>query len=140
MKLSDLKSILFKKLKLGKACDMFMLTVEHLRYAGDATLLLLLDLLNLIIDNLNYLSSPQLNTSVASIVHKGKNRPTTHHKSYRQVRVTALIGRLIDEYIRPIFVKVARPLQNINQYGFTEGITYLMGANRDTKLNSIALT
>ena len=69
--LSDLKTILFKKLKLHKACDMFMLTVEHLRYAGDATLLLLLDLLNLIIDNLNYLSCPQLNTSVASVVHKG---------------------------------------------------------------------
>ena len=105
-----------------------MLTVEHLRYAGDTTLLLLLDLLNLIIDNLNYLSCPQLNTSVASVVHKGKDRPTTHHKSYRQVRVTALIGRLIDEYTRPVFVKAARPLQNINQYGFTEGITYMMGA------------
>ena len=105
-----------------------MLTVEHLRNAGDPTLLILLDLLNLIIDNLNYLSSPQLNTSVASIVHKGKDRPVTHHKSYRQVRVSALIGRLIDEYIRPIFVKAYRPVQNINQYGFTEGISYLMGA------------
>ena len=128
MQLSELKTILFQKLKLGKACDIFMLTVEHLRHAGEATHLLLLDLLNLIIDNLNYLSSPQLNTSVASIVHKGKDRPITHHKSYRQVRVTVLIGRLIDEYIRPIFVSNARPLQSINQYGFTAGITYLMGA------------
>jgi hypothetical protein len=87
-------------------------------------------LLNLIIDNLNYLSTPQLNTSVASIVHKGKDRPTTHHKSYRQVRVTVTIGRLIAEYIRPVFVREARPIQNINQYGFTAGITYLMGALR----------
>ena len=128
MQLKDLEHILFKKLKLGKACDIFMLTVEHLRYSGEATLLLLVDLLNLIIDNLNYLSSPQLNTSVASIIHKGKDRTKTHHKSYRQVRVTVLIGRLIDEYIRPVFLRVARPLQNKNQYGFTEGISYLMGA------------
>ena len=128
MEISDLKTILYQKLKLGKACDMYMLTVEHLRHAGDASLLLLLDLLNLIIDNLNYLSSPQLNTSVASIVHKGKGRPITHHKSYRQVRVSVLIGRLIDEHIRPIFVKAARPHQNMNQYGFTKGISYLMGA------------
>ena len=69
-----------------------------------------------------------MNTSVASIVHKGKERPATHHKSYRQVRVTVLIGRLIEEYIRPIFVRAYRPIQNINQYGFTEGVTYLMGA------------
>ena len=128
MQICDQKSILYPKLKVGKACDMYMLTVEHLRHAGDRTLLLLLDLLNLIIDNLNYLSSPQLNTSIASIVHKGKGRPITHHKSFRQVRVSVLIGRLIDEYIRPIFVKAARPQQNINQYGFTEGITYLKGA------------
>ena len=38
MKICDLKDILFKKLKLGKACDVFMLTVEHLRNAGDPTL------------------------------------------------------------------------------------------------------
>jgi hypothetical protein len=38
MQVSDLKDILFKKLKLGKACDVFMLTVEHLRNAGDPTL------------------------------------------------------------------------------------------------------
>ena len=128
MKIEDLKHIIFKTLKLGKACDVYMLTVEHLRHAGDRTLNLLLDLLNLIIRNLSCLSSPQLNTSIASIVHKGKDRPTTHHKSYRQVRVTVMVGRLIDEYIRPIFLRAYRPIQNINQYGFTEGITYLMGA------------
>ena len=35
MNLSQLKDILFKKLKLNKACDVFKLTVEHLRYVGD---------------------------------------------------------------------------------------------------------
>ena len=53
MSLDDLKGILFKRLKLNKACDIFMLTVEHLRYAGDPTLNLILSLLNKIIDNLN---------------------------------------------------------------------------------------
>ena len=128
MTMENLKHILFKTLKPGKACDVFMLTVEHLRYAGDQTLNLLLNLLNMIIANLNYLSAPQLNTSVASVVHKGKDRPISHHKSYRQVRVTVLIGRLIDEYIRPVFIKAYRPIQNVNQYGFTQGITYLLGA------------
>ena len=83
MNIKDLKNIIFRKLNTGKACDIYMLTVEHLRYAGDTTLSLLVNLLNLIIDNLNYLSTPQLNTSIASIVHKGKDRPKTHHKSYR---------------------------------------------------------
>ena len=35
MKINDLKDILFKKLKINKVCDVYMLTVEHLRCAGD---------------------------------------------------------------------------------------------------------
>ena len=128
MELCDLKDILFKRLKLKKTCDIYMLTVEHLRYCGDDNLLLILQLLNGIIENLNYLSSPQLNTSVTSIVHKGKNKSVYHHKSYRQVMVTPLIGRLIDEHTRPFSVQKIQPQQSINQYGFTEGVTYLMGA------------
>ena len=65
MTLKNLKDIIFRKLKLGKACDIFKLTVEHLRFAGDKTLILILRLLNMIIDNICYLSAPQLNTAVA---------------------------------------------------------------------------
>ena len=57
MKLEDLKDILFKKLKLNKACDIYKLTVEHLRNAGNESLSQVLFLLNLIIDNINLLSS-----------------------------------------------------------------------------------
>ena len=128
MELSDLKEIIFRRLKLNKACDIYKLTVEHLRYCGDESLCLILQLLNLIIDNLNYLSSPQLNTSLTTVVYKGKNKPIYHHKSYRQVRVTPLVGRLLDEYLLPVSVQNMLPFQNMNQYGFSEGISYMMGA------------
>ena len=137
MELCDLKDILFKRLKLKKACDIYMLTVEHLRHCGDDNLLLILQLLNGIIENLNYLSSPQLNTSVTSIVHKGKNKSVYHHKSYRQVRVTPLIGRLIDEHTRPLSVQKIQLQQSINQYGFTGGVTYLFIIYSRIWINSI---
>ena len=128
MTLIQLKDIIFKRLKLNKACDIFKLTVEHLRNVCDKSLSLILQLLNLIIDNLNYLSSPQLNTAVATIVYKGKRKPVHQHKSYRQVRVTPLIARLLDEFLRPVKVGLTREIQSTSQYGFTEKITYLMGA------------
>ena len=84
MTLEYLKDIIFKKLKLNKACDIYKLTVEHLRYAGDETLVIILSLLKSIIDNIDYLLSTQLNTAAASIVHKGKNKSIYNHKSYRQ--------------------------------------------------------
>ena len=59
---------------------------------------------------------------------KGKGKSAYKHKSYRQVRVTPLIGRLLDEYLRPVKVGLTRGEQSNNQYGFTEKISYLMGA------------
>ena len=126
--LEQLKEILFKKMKLNKACDVFKLTVEHLRYCGDTSLHLIKHLINKIIDNINVLSSPQLNTSIASVIYKGKGKSIFHHKSYRMVRVTPLFSRIIDEYMRPELIKIVRPIQNVNQYGFTENISYLLGA------------
>ena len=128
MNITQLKDIVFKKLKLNKACDAFKLTVEHFRFAGETSLFIILKLLNIIIDNINILSCPQLNTSVASVIYKGKSKSIFHHKSYRLVRVTPLFGRIIDEYMRPSLVEIVRPMQNCNQYGFTESISYLMGA------------
>ena len=106
MSLSDLKEIIFKRLKLNKVCDVFKLTIEHLRNDGDGNLSLILQIINLTIDHLDYPSVSQLNTAVATIVQKGKQKPVYHHKSYRQVRVTPLIGHLFDEYLRPLKVKM----------------------------------
>ena len=39
-----------------------------------------------------------------------------------------MIGRLIDEHIRPTFILTTKPIQSPSQYGFTEKVTYLMGA------------
>ena len=36
MSLEDMNKIIFNKMKSGKACDIYHLTVEHLRYCGNA--------------------------------------------------------------------------------------------------------
>ena len=128
IKLENLREIVQKNLKRNKACDIYKLTPEHLKFAGDKVLTILCKLINRILDNIEYLSAPEFKTSIASVIHKGKNKPKNIHKSYRLVRVCPLIGRLINEYIRPMAVKISRPLQSKNQYGFTENISYLMGA------------
>ena len=89
--LTNLTDIIFKRLKSNKACDIYKITFEYLRFAGDENLSLLLILLKRIIADLNNLSSQQLNTAVATVVHKGKGKPVNHHKSYCQVRVSTLV-------------------------------------------------
>ena len=126
--LENLQDIVFKKLKCNKACDVYKVTTEHLKYAGDEALTLLCTLINRVIDDLKYLSAPEFKASIASVIFKGKDKPRQNHKSYRLVRVCHQIGRIIDEHIRPMAVQLSKPLQSNNQYGFTEKITYLMGA------------
>ena len=121
MTIESLNDILFRKLKLRKTCDVFKLTVEHLRYSGEETLSCVVALINKIITNINYLSSHQLNTSVASIIHKGKNKPINHHKSYHQVRVAVLFGHILDEYTRPRFISLIGPVQLHSKYYLSDG-------------------
>ena len=117
-----------KKLKCNKACDIYKVTAEHLKFAGDEVLSLLCTLVNRVLDDIQYLGAPEFKAAVASVIHKGKDKPKHHHKSYRLVRVCPQIGRIIDEHIRPMAVQLSKPLQSNNQYGFTENISYLMGA------------
>ena len=120
----DLRNILFKKLKLNKASDVYQLSVEHLRYAGDETLGYILATVNKLLDHVNYLASPEVKTGCAPFIYKGKKKPVNHHKSYRRVTVGPLIGRIVDEHIRARTIPIYTPQQNINQYGFTEGVDY----------------
>ena len=126
--LEALKDIIFKKLKTNKACDIYKLTTEHLRYSGDEVLTQLKTLINRVLENLSFLTAPEFKIAIASVIHKGKDKPRNHHKSYRFVRVCPLIGRIIDEHIRPMAVQISKPLQSPSQYGFTDKIAYLMGA------------
>ena len=123
-----LQEIVYKKLRKNKACDIYHLTSEHLKYAGVRLLELLCVFINRVLKNLDYFSAPEFKTVVASVIYKGKNKPRNHHKSYRLVRVGPLIGRIIDEYIRPIANNLSSGNQSNNQYGFTENINYLQGA------------
>ena len=95
------------------------------------------------------MSCPELKTALGTIIYKGRGKPVNHHKSYRTVRVTPLLARIIDEYLRPATVVISRPMQDKNQYGFTEDMSYLLGAiqryecqkhAQDTKANCFTCT
>ena len=56
MTVDDLNTILLKDMKLGKAADIYKLTVEHVRFAGIEAKTCILNLLNDIIRNIHYLN------------------------------------------------------------------------------------
>ena len=52
MTLSTFEDIIFKKMKRGKACNFYQLTVEHLQHCGDQARLAIFNLLNRFILNI----------------------------------------------------------------------------------------
>jgi hypothetical protein len=101
MKIEDLNKILYNDMKSSKACDIYMLTVEHLRNAGEKAKQNILNLVNELIRNIYYLTSPQVKRGLSSVIYKGKKKPTVSSNSYRRITVTPQLGGILDRYIHP---------------------------------------
>ena len=128
MNLLQLNHILSKRMKAGKSCDIYQLTVEHLRHSGPQAKVHLLQLLNKILDDIYYLTCSQAKLGLATAVYKAKNKPMTKSSSYRRITVSPIIGSIIDYYIDPVAESVFRQVQSPNQLGFTAGLSYLLAS------------
>ena len=115
-------------MKSGKACDVYQLTVEHLRHSGTVALKCILEFINRILDNIYYLSCPQIKLGLGTAIHKGKKKPLARSNSYRRITVSPILGAIIDYYLDPKAEAVFRPHQSPDQLGFSPGISYLLAA------------
>ena len=128
MSLSIFENIIFKKMKRGKSCDVYQLTVEHLQHSGPRAKLIILELVNNILEQIYYLTCPQLKCGLGTAIHKGKKKPVEKSESYRRITVTPLLGSIIDRYIDPMTEEIFRSKQSPDQFGFTRGISYLLAS------------
>ena len=127
MKMSELEAIV-ASLKLGKACDFYQMTAEHLKHCGSEALSYILKLINNLIEHIYFLTCPQVKIGLGSALHKGKKKPITLSKSYRRITVTPVIGSILDKYVDPKAESIFRPTQSPDQLGFTAKLNYLMAA------------
>ena len=115
-------------MKPGKSCDIYHLSVEHLRYCGSEAKTHILNLINKILENMNFLACPELKLGLGTCIHKGKNKPITNSRSYRRITVTLIIGAIIDYYVEPETEANFRLVQSPDQLGFTAGVSYLLAS------------
>ena len=128
MDMSQLEHILVSKMKPGKACDIYSLTVEHLRHSGPEAKKYILAFINRVLSDIYFLTCPQIKLGLGTAIHKGKNKPTEKANSYRRITVTPILGAIIDYYIDPKAEAIFRPVQSPDQLGFTSGISYLLAS------------
>ena len=128
MDMAQLEAILSKRMKLGKSCDIYQLTVEHLRYCGTAAKEQILKLLNRILSHISCLACPQVKLGLGTAILKGKNKPFSQSSSYRRITVTPILGAIIDYHVEPPTEAIFRIAQSPDQLGFTSGLSYIMAA------------
>ena len=148
MTVADLNRILHKEMKSGKAADVYMLTVEHIRYAGDKAKECILNLLNQIIRNIYFLTCTQIKKGLGSAIYKRKGKPVTKPESYRRITVTPQLGNILDRFIDPvaekIFMKVQSPEQRwaidrkVTCFGVTfDGKAAFPSVNREIQVREL---
>ena len=108
--------------KFGKACDIYQMTAEHLKLCGPTARLSILKLINRIIDDIYFLTCPQVKIGLGASLHKGKKKPKTKSKSYRRITVTPVIGSILDKYVDPPAEKIFRSVQSPDQLEFTANV------------------
>ena len=128
MNIFQLEDILRFRMKSGKSCDIYHLTVEHLRFCGLQAKTHLLSLINGILDDIYYLTCPQVKLGLGTALHKGKGKSLNMSNSYRRITVSPIFGAIIDHYIDPVAETLFRQVQSRDQLGFTSGISYLLAA------------
>ena len=128
MSTDQLEHILQHKLKSGKACDIYHLTVEHVRHCGTEAKQSILLFINRILLDIYYMSCPQIKLGLGTAVYKGRNKVTSLSSSYRRITVSPILGAIIDYYLDPQAEAIFRPKQSPDQLGFTSGISYLLAA------------
>ena len=74
--------------------------------------------MNNILEEIYYLTCPQIKVGASSVIHKGKKQTVTRAESYRIVTVSPQIGGIIDRYIDPVSESIFCDLQSPDQLGF----------------------
>ena len=82
---------LLKEIPKGKALDSMGLSIEHILYADQTVIDLIMELLNTVISDLDWASHPLINLGIATMLYKEKGKPLDDPTSFRRIQVSRFI-------------------------------------------------
>ena len=83
--------------------DLFSITPRYYINAGVEGARHFFFLMNVIIDNANLFSLPELNSVWAMVLHKGHGKPKDSDRSYRTISTCPLLSKALDKYIGGLY-------------------------------------
>ena len=104
-------------LKNGKACDVFGVSAEHIKFASPMVAVAVAHVINKCFERGKLVS--QFKTGVITPVHK-KGKPLRNPDSYRRITVNSIIGKVLEKELLARTKAILNPQQQSLQFGFTE--------------------
>ena len=83
--------------------DLYSMTPRHYINAGLEGVRHFCFLMNLIIQNINLFSLPELNSVWAMVLHKGHGKPKESDRSYRTISTCPLLAKSLDIYVGSLY-------------------------------------
>ena len=106
-----------KRLKGGKAADVYGLTGEHLKYAAPAILTVLTRIVN---NSYTRGTLPDQFKQGAIVPCHKKNKPPRAPDSYRRITIASTVGKIVEKDMLKRTKSRSAIVQSDMQYGFTE--------------------
>ena len=116
---------LLSSLKKNKASDIYNVQLEHLLYASRDTSSYMVDLINQILDQPDLYCHTAISRSIASMLHKGKNRPKDKIGNYRRIQICTLSQKIIQKIIAAPAGEMVKDSMVPTQWGFTPKVSFL---------------
>ena len=115
-----------KNLAAKKAQDIYGVAKEHLAWLSDEGKEIIYPMISEMLQDPRHYSSTMNNMSVASYLYKGKKKPRDAVSSYRKILIGTTMSKAADALMAPITQSIAKKSQQGTQFGFTEGLNYLL--------------
>ena len=112
---------LLSDLPAGKGGDLQGLQLEHIKNVDKEVRDFIRELINEILPGIpETYSDTLLNTRVATMIYKGKQKPKDKVSSYRRVSIGSIFQKIIDQQVIKWMGRVMIEAQSKRQFGFTE--------------------
>ena len=115
-----------KKLRVGKAADIYGLTAEHLLHAGEVLIPVLAWMFSAIL-TLGTIPSVFQKGLLLHLLKK-PNKPRKIPTNYRGITIISVIGKLLEHIIMQRIAQTFRSAQSGLQRGFTEEVAPLFAS------------
>ena len=117
---------LLKEIPTGRAADVSGLMIEHIIWADDTVIDLIMDCLNCLLEDIDWSTHPLLSLSMSSYLYKGRGKPMEDPSAFRRLQISSLYCKILQRLSSAHLGLLTSKHVHEFQFGFRAGVSFLL--------------